>query len=262
MTNSDNVNKGFSSIYEEYDRYENVLNSATWKRKRVYAHVSKFMEASDSILELNAGSGIDAVHFAKQGHRVFATDISDGFLDFLKTKVEQEKLSHLIDYQQFSFDKLDALKPQKFNYIFSNKGGLNCIEDLESTINQFDDLLHDGGKVSLVIMPKHNPWEWLKIFKNRKQAFRRYQNHLKANVDGYKIKVWYHPLSQVKAIIKKKYDILNIENLGIFFPESNDFHTRHKNTFRFLIWFNKFLAYITPKGIGDYYIVTFRKKSD
>src|SRR3954463_5975746 len=57
------VQKAFSkqaSHYDEDDFSNRIL--LDW-RDKVYAHVNPFLKPCSSILELNAGTGIDALHF-------------------------------------------------------------------------------------------------------------------------------------------------------------------------------------------------------
>src|SRR5476649_2263883 len=63
-----------------------------YKRKRVREHVMRFLPTRSHILELNAGTGDDAIYFAQQGHTVHATDISAGMQEVLGKKAVQCKL--------------------------------------------------------------------------------------------------------------------------------------------------------------------------
>ena len=58
-----------------------------YKRERVRSHLYDFLPPDANILELNAGTGEDAIWFAKQGHTVHATDISEGMQTVLKSKI-------------------------------------------------------------------------------------------------------------------------------------------------------------------------------
>src|SRR5215213_11852537 len=77
-----------------------------YKRKRVRDHVEKLLPANSNILELNAGTGEDAVYFAGKGHHVHATDIAAGMQERLKEKVVQEGLSEFISTELCSFTEL------------------------------------------------------------------------------------------------------------------------------------------------------------
>ena len=258
----ENIDKGFSAIYDEYEEIDKTGIVVKWMRKRVHNHIEKHLRKSDKILELNAGSGIDAIHFAKLGHSVLATDISEGFVQYLSKKIKAEQLQSHVNYKKLSFTEINQID-EKFDYIFSNFGGLNCIGNLEEIFCHFDKLLNKDGKVSLVIMPKITPWEWLSFFRSLKYAFRRFSNKpFLANIENHKVSVWYHSLQDVKNNLEESFKVLEVENVAFLCPTgaNDDFAKRfpiiYKYLVRFEMRFNKYL----PKGIGDYYIITVKKR--
>jgi ubiquinone/menaquinone biosynthesis C-methylase UbiE len=165
-----NVNKAFSRqsiIYDEYDRENSTL---TWMRKQVMKHVLKFLRSNDKILELNSGTGIDAEFFAETGFTVHCTDLSDGMVEQMKRKFSLEKYSDKVTIQQCSFTELDKIGDKKFDFIFSNFGGLNCIPDLRESTRFYPSLLNKNGRVCLVILPPICPWEIIQLFRGKVQV--------------------------------------------------------------------------------------------
>ncbi|MBY0433063.1 MAG: class I SAM-dependent methyltransferase, partial [Cyclobacteriaceae bacterium] len=82
-----NVNRAFttqSHHYDEDDRDNIILQQ--W-RSHVYRHVEQYLRPKARILELNAGTGIDAVYFALKGNAVLATDLSDGMVGKISEKI-------------------------------------------------------------------------------------------------------------------------------------------------------------------------------
>ncbi len=257
-----NISNGFSSVYEEYEALsrDNFIDIA--RRTIIRKHVNKFLKPQDSILEINAGSGIDAVYFAKKGHSVLATDIAVASKIHIENKIRQSGLTNL-SFQQCSFSNLENLDGN-FNCIFSNFGGLNCTDDLRSVFSGFEKLLPSGGFVSLVIMPKCYPWEMLTYFKGNKNAFRRFEKDtVLATVGGAEINTYYHSPKKIKAAIGKNFKHIQTRNIGTFYPSAH-FTSFQKHQallsklIRFDDWMNQFL--LMPKGVGDYYIITFKKK--
>lgn len=156
----------------------------------MYRHLLKFIEKGAEILEINAGSGIDAVFLAKQGFTVLATDLSQGSEVFFKKKIASNDYEGRLSFSRLSYDSLETLQPRKFDHVFSNFGGLNCVENPEKTLNSLSNLLRAKGKVTVVIMPKLYPGEWILGLKNRKKAFRRLSGGpVLANVEGEQISV-------------------------------------------------------------------------
>lgn len=260
-TNSDRVDKGFSSIYQEYEDLNLGNNKTVWQRKLVYRHFLSFAKKGENILEINAGSGIDATYFVERGFTVLATDLSKGSEMFFRKKLLSDVYQGRLTFKRLSFDSLLTLKPQKYNHIFSNFGGLNCVENPGEVLNSMADLLHEKGRVSVVVMPRLYPGEWILGLRNRKKAFRRItKGPIMANVEGEKIAVWYHSLKKLKEDVSPKFQFLRAESLGVFLPQNDDFGSRRPKIFNFILQINSLLKRFLPAGIGDYYIATFQKK--
>src|SRR5213075_76578 len=69
-----------------------------YKRKRVRDHVMQYLPPHSHILELNAGTGDDAIYFAQNGFTIHATDISTAMQEKLIEKTKQNKLENKITH--------------------------------------------------------------------------------------------------------------------------------------------------------------------
>ena len=66
----------------------------------MYDHVARLVPAGAHILELNAGTGTDAVQLARRGYRLHATDVAPGMLDRLHQKVRDLNLGDRLTVEQ------------------------------------------------------------------------------------------------------------------------------------------------------------------
>src|ERR1700744_4375727 len=80
-----------------------------YKRERVRRHVQAFLPPASRILELNAGTGEDALFFARKGHLVHATDVSAGMLKMTEGKAKTAGLENNISTKVCSFTNLNDL---------------------------------------------------------------------------------------------------------------------------------------------------------
>jgi len=237
-----------------------------YKRKRVRDHVLRYLKPNSHILELNAGTGDDAIFFAQRGHRVHATDISQVMQSMLKEKVKLHDLKSSISCELHSFNDLPHLFNRgPYDLIFSNFAGLNCTSRLEPVLHSFDSLLKPGGLVTLVILPKFCLWESLLLFRGKfKTAFRRFsgQKGTKAHIDGEYFRCWYYNPAFIKDALKDCFKVLSIEGLCTLVPPSyiEKFAERHPRSYHLLEKKeNKWKSSWPWKSIGDYYIITLQK---
>jgi ubiquinone/menaquinone biosynthesis C-methylase UbiE len=224
-----------SAYFDEYDQSNSIL---VYMRQQVRTHVLSFLKPGTRMLELNAGTGLDAHFFANQGCFVHATDLSDGMIKKLKNRVEHYALQDQIAVQQCSYTELNQVETTGFGYVFSNFGGLNCIPDLREVTQHFPRLLKPGAYITFVVMPGICPWEIVLALKGRfKQAFRRFKkNGTWAHLEGEYFLTYYFSPRQVRQAFGKKYQLVKLEGLGSFVPppDRETFPVKHPRWFEWL----------------------------
>ena len=251
-----------SSVFDELNAGNCI---ETYMRTKVRAHVEAFLPANSKILELNAGTGIDAVYFAGKGHSVHATDVASSMQGTLKHKVAEAHLEHLITAETCSFTQLAQLqKKQEYDAVFSNSGGLNCTPHLQTVLQSFSPLVKKGGTVTMAIMGRYCLWEMLHVFRgNFKLALRRLKNGADAHIEGVHFKCWYYQPSYVINALKQEFNVVRVEGLCTFVPPSyfENFPTKHPGLYKRLVKMEEKYSTTFPwKNIGDYFIITLQKK--
>jgi ubiquinone/menaquinone biosynthesis C-methylase UbiE len=238
MNSIENISEAFSRQSVSYDIADSKNAILQWMRQQVYRHCMKYFSEGESILELNCGTGIDAVYFAEHGLKIYATDISDEMLNELRRKVELKNLQGSITVQKCSFTELQSIPEKKFNHIFSNFGGLNCTKDIDKIIAQFKNLLSPGGIVTLVIMPAICPWEIALALKgNFKTAFRRFKkNGADSNVEGIHFSSYYYSPSRLIRFFGEDYRLKELRGLASLVPPPyhENFPARYPRLFKSL----------------------------
>lgn len=257
------VNRGFSKQSAHFDHDDRINPVLQDLRHQVYNHVDKYLKPDSRILELNAGTGLDALYFVSKYHRVHATDISDGMVSEIKRKIQQNNLSRQLTCQQLSSTNLSDLSEKNFDYVFSNFGGLNCVEDLSAVTRHLPNLLKDGGYLTIVIMPPVSLWELSWTLKGDfGKAFRRLRrNGTIAHVEGEYFRTWYHSLSRIRKKLPGSFRLLSCESLGLVSPPPHrpDFPIHHPNLYNLLRRTDRLLRHFFPfNRWGDHIIVTFQ----
>lgn len=256
------VNRAFSKQSYYYDAEDQANPVLKDMREQVYGHVLKYLKPNSTLLELNAGTGIDAHYFSKLGHRVHATDLSTGMIHQIQAKISTYDLNNLLSCQQVSYHQLQYIQGQ-FDHVFSNFGGLNCIENLSQVTTHLPALLKEGGYVTWVIMPPVYLWELLWIFKGHgKQAFRRlHKNGVMAHLEGEFFKTYYHSLSQIKKAFPPNFRLIRSEGLCALSPppSSGNFPHKHPGVYKILRKMDSMVRSSFPfNRWADHIIVTFK----
>ena len=261
----DTIAEAFSRTAEKYDTFAEDHPHQTRLRNKVYAHLTRYVPPGARILELNAGTGTDAVQLAQRGYFIHATDIAPGMLARLQAKVIRGSLQQRITVEQRSFLSLENVEGAPFDAVFSDLGGLNCIPDLTPVIKQLPAVLKPGGIVTWVLMPHICLWEMAEVFRGHVSlAFRRLKpGAVRAHLEGFYFDVYYFSPSEIIARFGGNFELLAIEGLSVITPtaESKNFAKQHRQIYRLLSWLDDKLSPRWPwHGWGDFYILTMKYK--
>ena len=257
------IAEAFSRTAEKYDSFAGDHPHLTRMRNKVYDHISRHLPRGSRILELNAGTGTDAVALAQRGYHIHATDLAPGMLERARDKVEQLGLGEQITIQQCSFTELDQVQDAPFDTVFSDLGGLNCIPNLTPVIRELPRVLKPGGLVIWVLMPPICLWEMAEIFRGHfRLAFRRLaQRGTRSHLEGLHFDVYYFTPRQVLTWFGDDYDCIALEGLSVITPtaESKNLAKRFPRLYHALSWLDDRLA-VRPlwREWGDFYILSMR----
>lgn len=219
LKNEYNVSEAFSRQSAVFDDVYDNNPITAWMREQVRSEMLRFLPSQSRILELNCGTGTDAIFLAKRGHSVMAIDNAPGMLEQLRMKVKDAGLDGKIEAARCSFEQLDKLQVRMYDYVFSNFSGLNCTDDLPCVLRQVDKLLKPGGHFTLVIMPKVCPWELLQLVKGRRSvAMRRFRKEgAAAHIEGIHFTCWYYSPSAVTKAMTG-YTLCSLKGLASLVP--------------------------------------------
>ncbi|MEW5798354.1 MAG: methyltransferase domain-containing protein [Bacteroidota bacterium] len=263
--NAARVNDAFSAQAPLFDTIQNSSVMLTWMRSFVHRHVAEYLKPGDTILDINAGTGIDAVHFAQQGYAVHAMDIAAGMVNEIRKKVSSLHLEERITAEQRSFTDAGNLAPKQFDHIFSNFGGLNCVDNIAPVAKQLRMILKPGGFVTLVVMPPVCPWEVMHVLKGEVSVgLRRFHKEgIMAHIEGVHFRTYYHPVSKIVQSFGDDFTVVKIRGVASFSPPPymEKFPKRFPCFYSFLQSLDeKFSAYPPFNRWADQCIVTMRKQ--
>ncbi len=248
---------------------ETFTNTSIGKAQRMQVYqqlnTSSIQDKSLQILELNCGTGEDANYFNSLNHNVTATDISNEMIAVALEKFKDKD----INFHQLDINKLSDFNPkEKFDLIFSNFGGFNCLSktEIENFFTTVRSIISKQGKIVLVIMPKHTLWEkiYFTLKGNLKKANRRNSNEaINANVDGVAVKTWYfNPKDILK--ISPGFSVKKIKPIGLFVPPSylQSSFLGKKGMVSFLNILDTLFGFSSLAKYADHYYIELQKNND
>jgi ubiquinone/menaquinone biosynthesis C-methylase UbiE len=257
------VDRGFSAKAQEYDDLAETHPVVIWMRRRIRETVERALPPPARILELNAGSGLDAAYLASHGYTVHATDIAEGMLRALAGKASQPDVQGRITYERRSFFDLSSVLGAPFDVVFSNLGGLNCTDDLSLVTRELPGVLRPGGTLVWILMPRVTPWELAQALRGHwGTATRRLRRGgTVANVEGAAVPVWYHTPGTVERALGPSFRRVSLRSLCLFAPPPffEGFVRRHQRLTHFLMRLDDAFGGCWPLNrAGDFYIYAAR----
>ncbi|MEW7280225.1 class I SAM-dependent methyltransferase [Aquimarina sp. 2201CG1-2-11] len=237
------------------------------QREKVYRNLQSIFLTSEklTILEVNCGTGEDALEFDKRNHKVVATDISENMVEIAKHKGKNTHVDfHVLDCNALSEHPVSK---SKYDIIFSNFGGLNCLsyKEMQDFIQATAGLLKPSGKLIMVLMPKNCFWErlYFSIKGNFKNATRRNTNDaVSVNVDGTKVPTWYYNPKDIMLMKNKKFSLVKYIPIGISVPPS---YLEKSFITKFPIWniiytVEKYIHFGFLAKYADHFLIELQKR--
>jgi ubiquinone/menaquinone biosynthesis C-methylase UbiE len=265
------MNSAFDSVADSYDAAFTKSKIGRAQREIVWAYLEKILSGKNNleILELNCGTGEDAVWFANKSHSVLATDVSEKMLQVAEKKAKEHNINEriktrLLDITKIEFSNLN----NEFDLIFSNFGGINCLDfnELFKLPDSLSKLLKPGGRLIMVIMPTFCWWEmiYFTLKLNLKKAFRRSSTkRVKVNLNGIEVLTEYYTPILLNKIFRKDFKQVGLKPVGYFIPPSylESFFSKKDKTFNFI---KKLESFVTDWSLlsnySDHYLIDFVKK--
>lgn len=261
----------FDHIASTYDSVFTNTLIGQFQRRRVWTYIERIIPGLQGfeVLELNCGTGEDALMFGEKGFNIIATDISHEMLKVTNKKAEQYSMQNRISSQYLDLESFDeTLFDKKFDLVFSNFGGLNCVnpQSMQLLLQKLPLILKPGGRFVGVVMPKFCAWEtcfFLMSFKFRKALRRFTSKEVVTDLKGIPVKTWFYQPSQIKNWTKKMFNVMAIRPVGFVLPPFylEDFFANRNGLLAFMNRVEKKLSGISLfSGMSDHFIIDLQLK--
>ena len=207
----------FDALAAAYDEEFSNTCLGRFYRECTWRKMAEYWPSPSNLLELNAGTGEDALYLAQMGHKVLATDISGKMLSVLGDKLTRAGIQDNVRVKRLAIEDIHLLKGEKFQGVLSNFGGLNCIENVPKFVKDVSPLMTKGGILIVCIMGPWTPWEWLWFLLKGSpdKAFRR----LQSGIEWHGIRIYYpHLIKALNFFRAGGFECIDQAAMGILMP--------------------------------------------
>lgn len=170
--------QAFDTVAADYDTAYGPEGNAVmaWLRRESLALLQDTFPPGSRLLEIGCGTGEEALHLARTGRTVLATDVSPAMAARTDAKARAAGLAGRVTALALPAGRLDAILPQEpFDGAYASFGGLNCEPDLAGLAQALARLLKPGAAFVCSVMARWCPFEiaWFLLHGRPRTAFRR-----------------------------------------------------------------------------------------
>ena len=204
---------------ETYDQiFPDTLIGQT-QRSVVWRQIERVFQPGQRILEINCGTGIDAVHLAERGIHVLACDLSPRMIELAIRRSIQSNTTNLTQFRVLPTERISQLIGEgHFDGALSNFSGLNCVENLSLVAHNLGELLRPSASAIICMAGRIAPLQvaWYLAHGHVKQAMRR----LCCSTDDSRIRVHFPTVRAIARSFAPKFRLRQWQGIGVAVPPS------------------------------------------
>lgn len=268
----------FDALAATYDAQftDSLIGRA--QRDAVWRELDRFFHPGQRILEINCGTGVDALHLARRGVEVVACDSSSRMIDVARERLQAEPASTSgsgfgVRSAKVRFEILPTEEIGKlhgsgapFDGLLSNFAGLNCVEDLRAVSRDLASLLKPGAVAALCVFGPSCAWEilWYLAHGKARQAFRRLRSSgdLAELGRGMSVRVHYPTVATLGRLFAPEFRLRTWKGIGVAVPPSyaEPLARRFPRLLGLAASADRWLSSVPVlRGLGDHVLLVFER---
>jgi SAM-dependent methyltransferase len=214
----------FGAIAETYDAL--FSNSLIGRRQRglVWREAERAFRPGQRVLEINCGTGIDALRLSGLGLKVVACDSAPEMIAAARQRLGASVHAPDIDLRCVPTEAIGQLEAgEPYDGVFSNFSGLNCLADLRPVARDLARLVRPGGKAVFCLFGKFCAWEvvWHLSGGEWRKAFRRLGDRsIPATISGSTVNVRYPSVRSLERSFRPHFRLERWVGVGVALPPS------------------------------------------
>lgn len=213
----------FDQMAREYDDVFTKSMIGRAQRDAVWSVLTQIFQSGNHILELNCGTGEDALFLARNAISVTACDASEQMIRIASDRLRLEAPAAQVQFNLLPTERLRELESTTmFDGTLSNFSGLNCVADLNQTAKDLATLLPLGAPLLVCLSTRFCMWEmlWFLLHGNFRKAFRRCSGRAIAKVGEFTVDVYYPTLRQLQRLFAPSFVLRSCMAVGVTVPPS------------------------------------------
>lgn len=256
----------FDSLAARYDDLFTRSAIGRAQRGAVWDVLMDTFEAGSHILELNCGTGEDALFLELHDMSVVACDASLQMIEAARRRMQAEAPNAEIQFVHLATEKLAKLASSgPFDGALSNFSGVNCVANLEHVARDLSFLLAPGAPVLLCLSTRFCLVEtlWFLLHGDFARAFRRTSGIATANVGPFAVIVHYPTLRELRKCFAPSFRLVSCTGIGVTVPPSYLEPTmrRYPRLLRLLTSLDQRIARLPwLRTMGDHMLLHFERR--
>lgn len=252
------------------------------QRQAVWQELDRLFRPGQRILEINCGTGVDALHLARRGVEVVACDSSSRMIEVARERLRRTARASGLGAglgehaSMFAKVRLEILATEEigklhgseatFDGVLSDFAGLNCVEDLRAAARDLAQLLKPGAVAALCMFGPCCAWEilWYLGHGDARKAFRRLRSSgdLAELGPGMSVRVRYPTVSVLGRLFAPEFRLTTWKGIGVAVPPSyvEPLAQRFPRVLGLAARTDRWLANVPVlRGLGDHVLLIFER---
>jgi ubiquinone/menaquinone biosynthesis C-methylase UbiE len=257
--------RAFDTLAEDYDELFTRSSIGRAQRNVVWEYAAKLFSTGDHILELNCGTGEDALYLARLGAKVTACDASEQMIDQAERRQQIEAPLANVRFKVMPSEQILKLRePMLFDGVFSNFSGLNCVTDLAVVAEQLSRCVKEGAPLLLCMSTRVCLWEivYFSLHGRFRKAFRRCSGQTQARLGDISFRVQYPTITELRTLFAPAFRLRAHSGVGVVVPPSyvESWARKHPGLLGFLQRVDRVISHWPGfRVVGDHMLLHFEK---
>jgi SAM-dependent methyltransferase len=257
----------FDSVAADYDgpRGNNALIQDM--RDEMWRWLDQTFSPGSNLMDLGCGTGLDAVHLAKRGISVAATDWSPLMVQRTEERAAAQQVADRVRAINLGAHELQQLpETATFDGAYSNLGPLNCVPDLGDVSRECARLLKTGGLLVFTVIGRYCPWELAHYLRRGRWARARVRfarRMVPVGMNDHTIWTRYYTPREFYRAFRPHFTLEHYRGLCVFAPPPYLTWIRERYPrFHEQLWRidRRVCGWPLIRAMGDHFLIVMRKR--